>query len=166
MPSLYEISIPPMIKGLKTLTNILQKAEEFAKEKNIPLSDLVEGRLVADMLPLSKQIQIASNTAKNVPVRVGGTEAVPMEDTEITFPQLYERINATVKLLQDTDAKVLEGKETAEVVMKTGSGDKTFTGQSYVLGFALPNFYFHVTTAYAILRSKGVPIGKKDFLLN
>lgn len=155
-----------MIKGLKTLTHILQKAEEYAKEKNIPLSDLVEGRLAPDMLPLSKQIQIASNTSKNVAVRVGGTEAVLMEDTETTFPQLYKRIDDTIKVLQDTDAKVLEGKETAEVVMKTGSGEKTFTGQAYILGFALPNFYFHVTTAYAILRSKGVPIGKKDFLLN
>jgi uncharacterized protein len=164
MPSLYEISVPPMIKGLNTLTHILQKGEEYAKEKNIPLSDLVEGRLVPDMLPLSKQIQIASNTAKNMLVRVASTEAVPIEDNETTFPQLYERINATIKILKDVDAKVLEGKESAEVVMKTGSGEQKYTGQEYVLGFALPNFYFHVTTAYAILRMKGVPIGKKDFL--
>jgi uncharacterized protein len=166
MPSLYEISVPPMIRGFDTLTHILKKAEEYAKEKGIPLSDFIEGRIAPDMLPLPKQIQIASNTAKNVLVRVGGTEAVPMEDNETTFEELYERIAKTVELLKAADTNVMQGKEGAEVVMKTQAGEAKFTGQSYILTFAVPNFYFHLTTAYAILRNKGVPIGKKDFLLN
>jgi hypothetical protein len=117
------------------------------------------------MLPLPKQIQIACDTSKNVLVRVGGAEAVPMEDNETTFEELYERINKTLAILKAADSHILDKKEEAEVIMKTRTGENKFTGQSYILTFALPNFYFHVTTAYGILRSKGVPVGKKDFLM-
>jgi hypothetical protein len=160
MPTLYDISVPVFIRALNQLTHLLQKAEAYANEKNIPLSTLTEASLAPDMLKLPFQIQTVSNTAKLACVRVGLIENVPMADDETTFPQLYERIEKTVKLLEAVDPKVFEGKETAEVEMR---GTK-FTGQSYLLTFAIPNFFFHVTAAYAILRKEGVPVGKKDFL--
>jgi hypothetical protein len=157
MPSLYEISVPVFIRSLKNLSAFLKKGEEYAKEKNI---DLLNARLAPDMRSLPFQIQTASNSAKNALVRVASVEAVPMDDNETTFEQLYQRIERTIKLLEDVDEKVFEGKENAEVEMR---GMK-FTGQSYLLLFAIPNFYFHVMAAYAILRKEGVPVGKQDFL--
>jgi len=160
MPTLYDISVPVFIRTLKNLSAILTTAEKYAAEKSIDPKTLTEGKLIDDMLPLSFQIWTVSNTAKLAVERVGRTPNVPMEDNEKTFPELQERIAKTIKLLEGVDPKVFEGKETAEVEMR---GNK-FTGQSYLLTFALPNFFFHVTAAYAILRKEGVPIGKKDFL--
>jgi len=161
MPSLYEISVPVFIRSLKSLSAILTKAETYATEKSIPLSQFTESRLAPDMKPFTFQIQTASNSAKNALVRVAGTEAVPMEDDETTFPQLQERIAATIKILEGVDEKVFEGKEGVEIELF----GRKFTGQSYLITFAIPNFFFHVTTAYAILRKEGVPIGKNDYML-
>jgi hypothetical protein len=116
------------------------------------------------MLPLTGQIQRASDSAKFVPVRVGGVENVPFSDDEVTFADLHARIEKTVAFLKDVVPASMADREDIEVVLKTRSGETTFNGKSYVLGFALPNFYFHVTTAYAILRHKGVPVGKMDYL--
>lgn len=162
--SLYDLSIPVFIRGLNNLAAFLKKAEDYANEKQIPHSELLNARLVDDMAALPFQIQRVSDTAKGVAVRVGGAESVVMEDTETTFEDLQTRISRTIDFLNRVDKGAFEGKETAEVVLKLKSVDRKFTGETYLLKFALPNFYFHVTTAYAILRHKGVPVGKMDFL--
>ncbi|KAF2423814.1 hypothetical protein EJ08DRAFT_652571 [Tothia fuscella] len=160
MPSLYEISVPAFIRGLNQLTHCLKKAETYASENNKDISSILKASLHPDMKALPFQIQTVSNTAKNACVRVAGIEAVPMEDNETTLPQFYERIEKTIKLLEGVDAKAFEGKEEQSL---EAVGMK-FTGQSYLLTFEIPNFYFHLTAAYAILRKEGVPLGKMDFL--
>ena len=162
--SLYDVSVPAFLRGFANLTDILKKGEAFADEQGIPHKELLEARLFEDMLPLTGQIQRASDTAKFVPVRVGGYENVPMADEEATFADLHARIEKTVAFLSSVVPATMADRDDIEVVLKTRSGETTFTGKGYVLGFALPNFYFHATTAYAILRHKGVPIGKKDYL--
>ncbi len=162
--TLYDISIPVFLRALGNLTEILKKGEAFANEKGIPHDELLQGRLYEDMLPLIGQIQRASDSAKFVPVRVGGIENVPMADEEASFADLHARIGRTVDFLKTVDPASMADKEDIEVVLKTRSGSTTFNGRSYLLNFALPNFFFHVTTAYGILRHKGVPIGKADFI--
>ena len=162
--SLYDVSIPVFIRGLNNLAAFLKKAEDYANEKQIPHSELLNAKLIDDMAALPFQIQRVSDTAKGAAVRVGGAENVVMEDTETTFEELQTRISRTIDFLNGVDKGGFEGKETTEVVLKLRSGDRKFTGETYLLNYALPNFYFHVTTAYAILRHKGVPVGKIDFL--
>eukprot|EP00913_Durusdinium_trenchii_P027058 g25393.t1 len=155
--SLYDTSIPVFLRSFETLKNILRKAEAFADETGLPRSDLLEARLFSDMLPLTGQIQRASDTAKFVAVRVGQVENVPMEDKEASFDELYKRIDRTVEILKSLPPEAMNGREDAEVVLTTRAGSHTYTGRSYLLEFALPNFFFHMTTAYGILRHKGVP---------
>lgn len=162
--SLYEVSIPVMLRGLANLSWLLEKGSAFADEKGMPHAELTEARLIADMLPLTGQIQRASDTAKFVPVRVGGVENLPMPDTEVSFADMQARIATTEKFLKAMPRSAMDGAETREVIVKGRTGDRVYTGASYVLEFALPNFFFHVTTAYGILRHKGVPVGKMDFL--
>ncbi|MGF9562062.1 DUF1993 domain-containing protein [Neorhizobium sp. JUb45] len=162
--SLYDITLPAFIRAFENLSAILKKGEAFADEKGLDHKTLLEARLIEDMAPLTSQIQRASDTAKFVAVRVAGIDDVPMADEEVTFADLHARIEKTVEILKAVEASAMEGKDDIEVVLKTGSGSTTFTARDYVLGFAIPNFYFHVTTAYAILRHKGVPIGKMDYL--
>ncbi|GIK05439.1 hypothetical protein Aspvir_009549 [Aspergillus viridinutans] len=162
--TLYTYTVPTYLKGLETLTLLLKKAEDYAKENNIPLSDFVEARLCPDMKPLSFQVQSVSNTSKNSVVRLAGTENVPMEDNETTFEEFYARINRTIEVIKAVDPKLFEGKEHTEFHVKFGSYEATFTGESYANRFGLPNFFFHLNIAYAILRSKGVPLGKFDYL--
>jgi len=159
MPSLYEISVPSFISNLKILSSLLEKGLAAGKE-----SVLLETKLIADMRGLVYQIQRVSDTAKGLAVRVGGIENVVWEDNETTFPDMQERIKKTIDFLEGVDPKSFEGKEDAEVVMKTQSGERKFKGQDYVIKFAIPNFYFHFVTAYALLRKEGVPIGKSDYL--
>jgi hypothetical protein len=162
--SLYDISVPVFIRAFGNLTEILRKAEGFADEKGMAHKELLEARLIEDMYPLPAQVQRASDTAKFVPVRVAQLENVPMADDEVTFADLHARIEKTMNFLKSVDPASMEGRDEAEVVLKTRTSSTTFTARSYVLGFAIPNFYFHVTTAYAILRHKGVPIGKMDYI--
>lgn len=162
--SLYDVSVPVFLRAFSNLTEILKKAEAFADEKGIAHADLINARLIEDMLPLAGQIQRASDAAKFVGVRLGQAENVPMEDNEASFADLHARIEKTVAFLKTIPASAFEGRENAEVVLKTRSGETTYTGRDYLLGFALPNFYFHVTTAYAIIRHKGVPVGKMDYI--
>ncbi|AYD03234.1 DUF1993 domain-containing protein [Neorhizobium sp. NCHU2750] len=162
--SLYDISVPAFLRGFASLTEILKKGEAFADEKGIAHKELLEARLIEDMLPLTGQIQRASDTAKFVPIRVGGLDNLSMADDEVTFADLHARIEKTVAFLNTVVPASMADRDDAEVILKTRSGETKFTARSYVTGFALPNFYFHVTTAYAILRHKGVPIGKMDYL--
>jgi hypothetical protein len=162
--TIYDASITPMIRMFENLSKIIDKASTQAKQKDIPLADLIDAKLAPDMLPFSFQIQTASDTAKGCAARLAGIEAPAMADTETTFPELQQRIAKTVDFLKSVAPEKLAGAEDREVVLKFPQGEMKFTGRDYVTGFALPNFMFHVTTAYAILRHKGIEIGKRDFL--
>jgi hypothetical protein len=162
--SLYDISVPVLLRGLSNLSYVLEKGRAFADENGMAHTELTEARLIADMLPLTGQIQRASDSAKFVPVRVGGVENLAMPDTEVTFADMQARIDTTIAFLKAAPADAISAGEDRAVVIKTRGGEQHFTGTNYVLQFALPNFFFHVTTAYAILRHKGVPVGKMDFI--
>lgn len=162
--SLHDVTVPAFIRTFGNLTEILKKGEAFADENGMAHEELLQARLYEDMLPLTGQVQRASDGAKFVAVRIGQLENLPMADEEASFADLHARIDKTVAFLKAVDPASMDGREEAEVILTTRSGSTTFTGRNYVLGFALPNFYFHVTTAYAILRHKGVPVGKMDYL--
>lgn len=160
MPSLYATTIPGFLHSLSALSKILEKGRAFADEQGIAHEELVGARLAADMLPLAGQVQRASDTARFVAVRVGGIEPKPMADEEKTFADLQQRITATQDYLKAVPADSFDGKEEIEVK----AAGQVFNGLTYVTFFAVPNFYFHVTTAYDILRHKGVAVGKRDYL--
>lgn len=162
--SLYDVSIPVFLRAFQNLSDILKKGEAFADEHGLPHADLLDARLYPDMAPLTAQIQRASDTAKFVAVRLGGMENVSMEDNETSFADLHARIDRTVALLRTLSSDAMDGKDESEVVLKTRDQSVTFAGRDYLLSFAIPNFFFHVTTAYALLRHKGVPIGKMDYI--
>lgn len=148
---------------LNGLANVLKKAEANAAERKIDPSVFLNSRLAPDMFPLLRQVQISSDSAKGVVHRLAGREVPKMEDNETTFAELQARIAKTIDLVKSIPASELDGHEGREIVMKRQSGDVTFSGQDYLLGFALPNFLFHVVTAYDILRHNGVPLGKDQF---
>lgn len=158
--TLYDASIVPFIRTLRNLSAILKKGEAYADEKGISHAEFLEGRLIADMNPLTFQIQTASNTAKNLAVRVAGAQDVVFKDDEKTFADLQARIAKTIEYLEGIDRKIFDGKESYEFA----AVGREFTGLSYVTGFGIPNFFFHAATAYGILRSKGVEVGKADWL--
>ncbi|PZQ17792.1 MAG: DUF1993 domain-containing protein [Ancylobacter novellus] len=162
--SLYDITVPPLLRGLGNLDAFLKKGEAFAGERGLDPKTLIEARLAPDMYALPGQIQRASDTAKFAAVRLGQVENVPFEDDETDFADLYARIAKTRAFLERAPREAFEGREEAEVVLKTGSGERRFRGIDYALGFVLPNFFFHVTTAYDLLRHKGVPLAKPDYL--
>jgi uncharacterized protein len=158
--TLYEITIPPFIHCLKALSAILEKSRLYVPANE---ASLLSSRLIADMAALPFQIQRISDTAKGLAVRLGKAEPVVMPDTETTFPELQARIAKTIALLEKLDPKCMDGMEDVEVVLRTQGLDRKFTGRSYVQTFAVPNFYFHLCMAYAILRKEGVPLGKLDY---
>lgn len=162
--SMYRLTVPMFQRGLSTLKNYLDKAEAYAKEKGIDSSELVSARLAPDMLPLAGQYQRATDSAKLAIARLTATEAPKFEDNEATIAELRERIAKTEAYLATVTAEALEGTETNEVTLTTGGNKVTLRGDEYVATFALPNFYFHVSTAHAILRNQGAPVGKKDYL--
>jgi len=161
---LYDLTVPVLTRALTTLAAFLDKGRKWADEQGIAHSELLDGRLAPDMHPLPYQIQRVSDTAKGTLVRIGGLDNVAMEDNETSFEELQARIAKTLDFIRSVPRDKIDGREDAEVVLKTPSRDLTFTARDYWLGFATPNLYFHVTTAYAILRHKGVPLGKMDFL--
>jgi hypothetical protein len=152
-----------MIRTLENLSKILDKAVAQAKSEDIDLKTLLEARLAPDMHPFTRQIQIASDAARNV-ARLAGNEPPSFPDTETTFPELHERIAKTIAFLKSVPKEKLEGAETRKIEMKIPNRTLEFPGSLYLTGFMLPNFYFHVTTAYGLLRHKGIQIGKMDFL--
>jgi uncharacterized protein len=164
MPALYDVSIPAFIRSLDNLSRILDKAKAFALEQDIDPLQLLDARLIDDMAPLTRQIQMATDTAKFVAVRVGQVENQPWSDDEASYDEVHARVSQAIAFLQAASASGFEGREDAKVVLITPSGDIPFTGSTYVHGFAIPNFYFHISMAYALLRMKGVPLGKLDFL--
>jgi len=164
--TLYDTTVPYFIAGLTMLAHILKKAEAFAKDKGLDEKEFLQSKLIDDMRPLPFQIQTASNTAKNTVVRLISTEMIPMDDNETTFAELQARIAKTLDILKGADKSAF-GKIDAQSEITVPMGkDKTatFTKLAYTQTFAVPNFYFHVVTAYSILRMKGVQVGKTDFL--
>ena len=162
--TIYEASIPPMIRSLENLSKILDKAVSQAKSEDKGLNALLEARLAPDMHPFARQIQIVSDSAKGCAARLAGIEPPSMPDTETTFPELQERIGKTIAFLKSINAERLAGAEDRTVILKFPQGEMKFSGRDFLTGFALPNFYFHVTTAYGLLRHKGINIGKMDYL--
>lgn len=162
--SLYDVSVPLFIRYLGNLSALLDKGRAHADANGLPHAALLDARLFEDMHPLTAQIQRASDGAKFTAMRVGQVEAPVMEDNEVGFDDLQARIARTIDFLQTVPANCMDGREAATIELKTPATTLTFSGQDYVLGFALPNFFFHVTTAYDILRHKGVPIGKRDYI--
>lgn len=160
MPSLYEITVPIFTRALRNLDHLLVKASA----SGITEQDLLGARLAPDMLPLTKQVQIACDTAKLAVTRVAQTEPLPMADDETSIVELRDRIARTIAYLDKAEPAAFEGREAAEIILKLPNTQMTFTGQSLITDFSLPNFFFHVTTAYGLLRMQGVEIGKMDFL--
>jgi len=157
--SMYQASIPLLVRGLDNLSVVLKKGEAHADA-----AALVEARLFSDMFTLAGQIQRASDTAKGCAARLAGIDNPSFADTETTFAQLQERIAKTVDFLQGVKPAQIDGSEDKPISFRAGPNVLNFTGASYLLTFVVPNFFFHVTTAYDILRHKGVAIGKWDYL--
>ena len=162
--SMYQASIPGFIRTLGNLSEILKKAEAYAESKKIDPSVLVNARLAPDMFPLSRQIQIATDGVKGFAARASGTDMPSWPDTESTFAELQARIKKAVDFLQGFKPAQIDGSEDKAIVIKTPNRELNFKGQPYLVSFVIPNFYFHITTAYAILRHNGLDIGKMDFL--
>lgn len=161
---LHTLAIVPLLRGLSNLSAILEKGRRWADEQGVPHAQLLNARLIADMGPLTMQIQRASDTAKGAAARLGQAEAPPMPDTEVSFDELQARIARTVEFLKSVPPEAVNGRDDATVILTVPNRRMEFTGRSYALGFVLPNFYFHVTASYSILRAQGVPLGKMDYL--
>jgi hypothetical protein len=162
--TMYQFSTPVFIRGLGVLATLLAKGQAHADAAGITHDTMLAARLAPDMLPLSRQVQIAADAAKFAIARLSGVDAPKFADTESSFAQLQERLANTVTYLKSVDAAALEGSETRSITLSAGEFNPTFTGEGYLLQFALPNFYFHITTAYDLLRHQGVQIGKLDYL--
>jgi len=159
---LYDLTVPVFTRALKALSGLLDKAVAHAGEAGAEA--LLAKRLIEDMHPLSKQVQIACDSAKLCVARLSGAEAPVNEDTETTIAELKARIASTLAFIGSVPREAIDGQEDRDVVLKFSGGEMPFKGQAYVTGFAVPNFFFHVSMAYALLRQAGVPLGKRDFL--
>jgi len=162
--SMYSASVPVFIHTLTNLNAILSKAAAHAQAKKIDDSVLLNTRLFPDMLPFTKQVDIATDFARGTAARLAGLETPVFEDNEKTFAELMARVERTLDYLRTFKPEQIDGSEAREIVRPLGGQPKKFTGINYLLQFALPNFYFHATTTYAILRHSGIEVGKMDFL--
>lgn len=162
--SMYQASVPVFIRALNNLAAILDKAAAHCAAQRIDPAALLSFRLYPDMFPFTKQVQLACDHAKNGAARLAGLEAPELGGGEQSFAELSERIRKTIAYLETFKPEQIDGSETREVVIKRGETVNTYPGQDYLLQRVLPNLFFHVTTAYAILRHNGVALGKKDFL--
>lgn len=162
--SMYQASVPVFVRQFASLTAILDKAEVFAAERGIDPAELLEARLAPDMHPLTRQVQIASDAVKGGIARLAGVEMPSFPDTETSFAELKARIAKTVTFIEAVPADKIDGSEERAITLKIADREMTFPGQTFLLSFVLPNFFFHVSIAYALLRSNGVEIGKRDYL--
>ena len=162
--SMYQASIPPMMRSIDNLVVILAKGAADAETRKIDPTVLINSRLYPDMLPLSKQVQIVSDISRRGAARLAGIEAPAMADTETTFAELIERLNNTKAFLATLTPAQIDGSEAKAIALPMGKETINFEGLPYLVSFVLPNVYFHVTTAYNILRHSGVKLGKLDFL--
>jgi len=162
--SMHQASAPRFANILRNLSAILDKAQAHCEAKKIDPAALMQARLFPDMFAFTRQVQIACDSAKGAVARLADVEIPKHEDTEQTFAELKARIAKTIDFVQSVGAAKVDGSEGREIVLKMRSGDVKFNGMQYLLGHAFPNFYFHVTTAYNILRHNGVELGKRDYI--
>jgi hypothetical protein len=161
---MYQASVPAFLTMLKNLTAFLDKAEAYAADREIDPQVLLNWRLAPDMFPLTRQIQIAADFAKGTTARLAGKEVPKYADDEKSFAELKARLAKTVKFVESIAPKDFDGSEARDITLTVGGQEMRFKGEPYLVHFALPNFYFHATTAYDILRRCGVDIGKRDFI--
>ncbi len=164
--SMYQASVPRFINILGNLSAILDKAQAHVDTKKLDETALTGFRLYPDMLPMARQVMIVTDTAKGLVARLAGVEIPVYDDTEKSLAELKARIAKTVAYLQTFQPAQIDGTEDKEIVIKRGDKETRYTGMQFMLGHAVPNFYFHVTTTYAFLRHNGVEIGKRDYLGN
>lgn len=162
--TMYQASIPSLIRSLNNLAAILEKGLAHAEAKKIDPAVLVNSRLYPDMFPLGRQVQIASDIARKGAARLAGLEAPNLEDNETSFPELIARLGQTTAYLETLTPEQIDGSEEKSITLPVGKDTMTFEGLPFLLSFILPNVYFHVTTAYDILRHCGVDLGKLDYL--
>ncbi len=162
--SMYQASVPTIVRALNNLAAVLEKADQHAAARKIDPTVLVNARLYPDMLPLAKQVQIASDISKGGTSRLAQVDPPAFEDNEATIAQLIERVKKTVTYLETLKPEQIDGSEARTVTWQTRSATKSMQGMPYLLTHVLPNVFFHTTTAYDILRHNGVEIGKQDFL--
>ncbi len=162
--SLHRLTVPAYLRGLRTLSRYLDLAAAQARENGTDPDALAAARLAPDMLPLAGQIQRASDTSKNAIARLLGVDPPRFADDETTLDELRDRLARTIAYLESADPTAIDAGATREITLTSGTLSRRFDGEGYVLEFALPNFYFHLATAHAILRHVGVPIGKLDYL--
>jgi hypothetical protein len=164
MLSIYDATIPPLKRALSNLAAILEKGEQYADAKKVEHQVLLNSRLFVDMYPLTRQVQIATDMSKGAGARLAAIEIPKYEDNETSFAELQARIAKTIAFLDSINPQQLEGAESREITITIRKADIKFSGQDYLLKWVLPNVYFHVTTAYNILRHNGVELAKQDFL--
>ncbi|MBD8897584.1 DUF1993 domain-containing protein [Rhodanobacter sp. DHG33] len=162
--SMYQASVPVFVRALTNLRHVLQKGEAHAKAKNVADAVLLQTRLIPDMLPLVKQVQIACDMACRGSARLAGEEPKSFEDNEATMAEVYSRVDRAIAYAQSFKAEQIDGSESRTIRLKMRSGEQEMPGQSYLLQFILPNLYFHCATTYNLFRSMGVEIGKSDFI--
>ncbi len=162
--SMYQASVPVFVQGLANLSAILDKAVNQAAERQIDPAALLDSRLAPDMFPLVGQVQLATDHAKGASARLAGIEVPKFADIETSFDELQQRLARVSEFVRGIDPDRIADSEEREIVLTIGGQPKTFSARTYLISFALPNFYFHLTTAYAILRHNGIAIGKRDFL--
>jgi hypothetical protein len=164
--SMYQASVPRFVNILSNLSNILDKAQAHVDAKKLDTATLTTYRLFPDMLPMTKQVQIACDAAKGVVARLAGVDIPAYEDNENTLAELKARIAKTIAFIQTISPEQIDGTEDKEIVIKRGDKETHYKGMQFLLGHAMPNFYFHVATTYNILRHNGIEIGKRDYLGN
>jgi len=160
----YDFSIPALTLGLTNLDVLLDKAAAHAEARKVDSAVVADARLILDMFPLKRQVQITCDTAKGAAARLSGLEIPKHEDTEATIPELKARIAKTLAFIASIDPAKVNGAETREILLQFPSRTLKFTGTTYLMTFVLPNLYFHISAVYSILRSNGVDIGKNDYL--
>lgn len=162
--SIHQASAPALLQILASLSGLIDKAAAHCEARKIDPATIIGYRLAPDMFAFARQIQIATDSAKGIAARLAGVEIPSFPDVETSFDELKARLAKTADFIGALTATQFDGAETRTVTLKLAGQDVSFTGTNYLFGFALPNFYFHATTAYDILRHAGVPIGKRDFL--
>ena len=162
--SMYDASVPVFKQILTSLSAILDKAQAHASEKKIEPNALLQARLYPDMFPLARQVQVACDFAKGASARLAGVEVPRYDDTEQSFADLKERIATVISFIDGLPQDGIEASSQRDISTSSGANAKQFKGQVYLMHYALPHFYFHATTAYAILRHNGIEVGKKDFI--
>ena len=164
--SMYQASAPRFVNTLKNISAILDKAQAYADSKKIDPTVLTSYRLYPDMFTMARQVQVACDTAKGAVARLAGVEVPKHEDTERTLAELKARIAKTIEFIGTIEPAQIDGSEDKDITLTLGRREVKFKGMQYLLGFAHPNFYFHATTAYDILRHNGLDIGKQDYIGN